>query len=336
MGITKKNRRAVDLFIEFRSLDVFIIFILLFITFLILSPGHRFISKDNMDVFFSIGSEFTIVPIVVGMLMIAGEFDLSVGSNLVFCSFIFFKLLDIGVNVWLSAFLTILVGTFIGFLNGIITVKAKIPSFITTLGTMMLWRGVTLFWSQGLQKALELKGHDLFIKLFTGHIAKFLPMQLLWFIIISVVIGFIVHFHKFGNWVYTTGDNKQAARAMGINTDMVKVVTFSIVGAVVAFVAIMQIIRVGTFTSRAGDGWELKAIAASVVGGAALTGGIGSIFGVFWGALIISLIENGLVVLRIPYYWTFTIFGIVLVASAIISLYIDKKRLSIGAAEAGN
>jgi len=336
MGIDNKRRRAVDLFIEFRSLDVFIIFVLLFLTFLILSPGHRFISKDNMDVFFSIGSEFTIVPIVVGMLMIAGEFDLSVGSNLVFCSFIFFKLIDIGVNVWLSSFLTILVGTFVGFSNGFITVKAKIPSFITTLGTMMLWRGVTLFWSQGLQKALELKGHDFFVKIFTGQIAKFLPVQFLWFIIIALLIGILVHFHRFGNWIYTTGDNKQAARAMGINTDMVKVITFSIVGTVIAFVAIMQIVRVGTFTSRAGDGWELKAIAAAVVGGTALTGGIGSIFGVFWGALIISIIENGLVVLRIPYYWTFTIFGVILVSSAIISLYLDKKRLSVGAAEAGN
>ena len=336
MGIDNKRRRAVDLFIEFRSLDVFIIFVLLFLTFLILSPGHRFISKDNMDVFFSIGSEFTIVPIVVGMLMIAGEFDLSVGSNLVFCSFIFFKLIDIGVNVCLSSFLTILVGTFVGFSNGFITVKAKIPSFITTLGTMMLWRGVTLFWSQGLQKALELKGNDFFVKIFTGQIAKFLPVQFLWFIIIALLIGILVHFHRFGNWIYTTGDNKQAARAMGINTDMVKVITFSIVGAVIAFVAIMQIVRVGTFTSRAGDGWELKAIAAAVVGGTALTGGIGSIFGVFWGALIISIIENGLVVLRIPYYWTFTIFGVILVSSAIISLYLDKKRLSVGAAEAGN
>ena len=331
MEIRKNKKRIIDLFIEFRSLDVFIIFILLFITFLILSPGHRFISKDNMDVYFSIGSEFTVVPIVVGMLMIVGEFDLSVGSNLVFCSFIFFKLLDVGVNVWVSTFITILVGAFIGFSNGIITVKAKIPSFITTLGTMMLWRGVTLFWSQGLQKALELEGQNFFVKLFTGQVGKFLPMQFFWFIIITIIIGFIVHFHRFGNWVYTTGDNKQAARAMGINTDMVKVVTFSIVGAVVAFAAIMQVVRVGTFTSRAGDGWELKAIAASVVGGVALTGGIGSIFGVFWGALIISLIENGLVVLRIAYYWTFAIFGIVLVASAIISLYLDKKRLSLGA-----
>ena len=336
MGIDNKRRRVVDLFIEFRALDVFIIFILLFLTFLLLSPGHRFISKDNLDVFFSIGSEFTIVPIVIGMLMIAGEFDLSVGSNLVFCSFIFFKLIDVGVNVWLSSFLTILVGTFVGFSNGFITVKAKIPSFITTLGTMMLWRGVTLFWSQGLQKALELQGHDFFVKIFTGQIAKFLPVQFLWFIIIALLIGFIVHFHRFGNWLYTTGDNKQAARAMGINTDMVKVITFSIVGAVVAFVAIMQIVRVGTFTSRAGDGWELNAIAAAVVGGTALSGGIGSIFGVFWGALIISIIQNGLVVLRIPYYWTFTIFGVILIFSAIISLYLDKKRLSVGAAEAGN
>jgi len=334
MGVTNKKRRVARLFIDFRSLDVFIIFVLLFIIFMIFAPEKRFISKDNMEVFFSIGSEFTIVPIVVGMLMIAGEFDLSVGSNLVFTSFVFFKLVDFGINVWLSAIITILAGAFVGFSNGIITVKSGIPSFITTLGTMMLWRGVTLFWSQGLQKAVELDNSGFFVKAFTGRLFKFLPMQLLWFIVITLIIGFIVHFHKFGNWIYTTGDNRQAARAMGINTDMIKVISFSIVGTAVAFVAIMQITRVGTFTSRAGDGWGLNAIAASVVGGISLMGGIGSIFGVFWGALIISIIQNGLVILRIPYYWTFTIFGVVLVASAIISLYIDKRRLSIGSTEA--
>jgi simple sugar transport system permease protein len=93
----------------------------------------------------------------------------------------------------------------------------------------------------------------------------------------------------------------------------------------------MQLIRVGTFSSRAGDGWELKAIAASVVGGTALTGGIGSVAGIFWGALIISAIENGLVILRLPYHWTYIIFGLVIVSSVVINAFIEQKRLTMGA-----
>jgi len=117
---------------------------------------------------------------------------------------------------------------------------------------------------------------------------------------------------------------------MGINTDRVKIMCFMIVGVLCAFVAVMQIVRVSTFSSRAGDGWELRAIAASVVGGTSLVGGIGSMVGVFLGALTITVIENGLVLLRIPYFWTYIIFGLVIISSVLSSLYLERKRLGRG------
>ena len=318
-------------FVRMRSLSVLIIFILLGIVFTIFSSGHRFISRENIEVFLAFGSEFNIIALAVGMLMISGEFDLSVGSILVFCSFVFLKLVDTGMHAMPALFLTLLTGTIIGMVHGMITVKARIPSFITTLGAMLFWRGLTLFWSEGLQKPLESSQFPIFNAVLTGSIGGIVPVQFVWFVGIALILGFIVHFHKFGNWIFTTGDNKLAAKAMGINTDRVKVACFSVLGFICSFVAVMQIARVGVFSSRAGDGWELKAIAASVVGGTALTGGVGSIAGVFWGALIISVIENGLVVLRLPYAWTFTIFGVVLVSSVLISLTIEKRRLLLGA-----
>ena len=117
---------------------------------------------------------------------------------------------------------------------------------------------------------------------------------------------------------------------MGINTDRVKTICFVIVGILCAFVAIMQIIRVSSFSSRAGDGWELKAIAASVVGGTALMGGRGNMAGIFLGVVIISVIENGLVVLRIPYFWTYVVFGLVIISSVLLSRYLEKRRLTHG------
>jgi ribose/xylose/arabinose/galactoside ABC-type transport system permease subunit len=147
---------------------------------------------------------------------------------------------------------------------------------------------------------------------------------------IAVLLWLLLHRQRLGNWVYVTGDNPLAARAMGINTSAVKIGTFTFVGLVCSFVAIMQIARTGAFTSRAGDGWELKAIAAAVVGGTSLTGGVGSMAGIFWGALIISLIENGLMVLRIPYFWTYTVFGVVIVGSVILSAFIGQRRAGFG------
>jgi simple sugar transport system permease protein len=325
--------RLINYLIKMRSLNVFFIFLLLFIVFSVFSPGHRFLSKENILIFLAASSEFNIIAIVVAMLMIAGEFDLSVGSILVFCSFTFLKLFDSGMNVLLALIINLGIGSMLGFFNGIITVKTKIPSFITTLGAMLLWRGVTLFWSGGLQKGLELSEIPIMYNAIAGTVGGILSVQFIWFVGIAVVVGFIVHSHKFGNWVISTGDNKLAARAMGINTDRIKMICFTAVGFVVSFAAVMQMFRSGTFSARAGDGWELKAIAASVVGGTALTGGIGSIAGVFWGAMVISIIENGLVFMRVPYYWTFTIFGVVIVSSVLISLLIEKKRLTMGVAE---
>jgi simple sugar transport system permease protein len=316
--------------IQMRSLNVFIIFLLLFIVFTVFSPGNYFISRDNMKVFLATGAEFNIVAIAVGMLMIAGEFDLSVGSILVFASWIFYVFYNAGIPVFLALILTLGSGGVVGLINGYITVKAKIPSFITTLGTMLFWRGVTLIWSGGLQAGMELEQNPIMFKAITGVIGDLIPAQFIWVLGITLIIALVLHFHRFGNWIITTGDNKQAARAMGINTDRIKIVCFTIVGVAVAFVAIMQIFRASTFSARSGDGWELKAIAAAVVGGTALTGGIGSIMGIFWGALVISIIENGLIFLRINYWWTFTVFGVIIVATAILSQFIEGRRIMMG------
>ncbi len=327
---SKVETSPLNYFIRFRSLSVFLVFLLLCIVFAVFSPHHRFISKENIEVFLGLGAEFNIIVLAVGMLMICGEFDLSVGSILVFCSFIFLKLFDTGMNVFLAAFATLSIGALIGLLNGVITTKAGIPSFITTLGGMLFWRGLTIFLSEGLQRPLDISPDHLFNKLLTGNLGGVVPVQFLWFLGIALILGLLIQFHKFGNWVFTTGDNKQAAKAMGINTDRIKMVCFAILGLICSFVAIMQIVRVGIFTSRAGDGWELKAIAASVVGGTALSGGIGSMTGIFWGALTISIIENGLVLLRIPYYWTYIIFGVVIISSVIISSLMEQKRVTMG------
>ena len=327
---SRKNKFGSAL-VRMRALNVFIIFVLLFIVFAVFSPGHRFLSGENMQLFMSIGAEFNIVAIVVGMLMIAGEFDLSVGSILVFSSWYVFVLYNAGVLILLTFILVLCIGGIVGFINGIITVKAKIPSFITTLGTMLLWRGVTLLWSGGLQAGMDLEQNPIMYKAITGTIGNLIPAQFLWFLLIVLIIALVMHFHKFGNWIFTTGDNKMAARAMGINTDRIKIICFMVVGTAVAFVAVMQMYRASTFSARAGDGWELKAIAASVVGGTALTGGIGSMMGIFWGALVISIIENGLIFLRINYWWTFTVFGVIIVSTAIISKYLEQRRSMIGA-----
>jgi simple sugar transport system permease protein len=327
---TRPNRGFIGSLRRTRSLSTFIIAAILFVLFSVFSPGKYFATPDNLQIFLATEAEFGIIALAVGVLMIAGEFDLSVGSVLAFCSLTFVRLFSAGVNGVLALFITILVGAAVGLFHGIITVKAQIPSFITTLGGLMLWRGITLFWSGGQQQGLELENIPGLYAAIGGAKIGFVPIQFVWVVGITLLVVFFMSYHKLGNWVYVTGDNKLAARAMGINTDRIKIACFVLVGVAVGFVSVMQLFRASTFTARAGDGLELSAVAAAVVGGTALSGGIGSIAGVFWGAMVISLIENGLVLMRIPYWWTFTVFGLIIIFSVILSKIIEARRMSVG------
>ncbi len=314
-----------------RSSSIIVVLVVLVLGFAILSPEHRFVDPDNLDVLLSLGSEFSIVALGVGLLMVCGEFDLSIGSILVFCSFIFLRLFEAGVPLFFIALVTILVGAVLGIINALVTVRGQIPSFITTLGTMMMWRGLALLFSGGEQRGCDVSTvpSRYFLPFFTGKIGGVFPAQAFWFVVFAVFLGILLHYHRFGNWVFATGDNRDAARAMGINTDLVKTVCFVIVGILCGFVACAQITRTACFTSRAGDGWELKAVVASVVGGTSLRGGVGSMVGIFVGALTISIIENGLVVMRIPYFWTYVVFGLVILFSVLSSMYIEKKQREV-------
>jgi len=317
-------------YFSYRSSSVFLIFIGLVLISIFFSPENRFISPENIDILLAEGSEFSIVVLGIGMLMICGEFDLSLGSILVFCSFIFFKLFQAGMNLFLAGIIILFIGAILGLFNGIITVKGYIPSFITTLGTKMLWRGLMLLLSKGFTTPFDREISQLFCDILTGKIGGFVPVQVVWFVGGVLILGFLLHSHKFGNWIYAAGGNKLAARAMGISTDWVKISCFLIDGILCAFVGVMQVIRVGAFFPQAGQGWELKAIASSVVGGTALMGGKGSMVGIFLGALIICVIENALVMLRIPYFYTHIVFALVMITSVLLSMHTEGRRLRHG------
>jgi simple sugar transport system permease protein len=324
--LSKKNS-FLNAFLQFKSLGVLVIFVVLVVLMSIFSPENNFIRAKNIQNLLSFGSEFGIIVLGAGMLMIAGEFDLSVGSVLAFSSFIFGALFRAGMHPLPAFIITLAGGGAMGALNGIITVKGRILSFVTTLGTMMLWRGLTLLATGGTQFACDVTVHPAFTAALNGKIGGYFPVQALWFLFFAVLLYLLLHRHKFGNWVYATGDNKLAARAMCIRTDIVKILSFVIVGVLVAFSSVIQISRVASFSSRVGTGWELRVIAAAVVGGTSLLGGRGSMIGIFLGALIIIVIENALTIMRLPYEWTFSVYGAVILLSALLDLFIEKKKL---------
>jgi simple sugar transport system permease protein len=317
--------RPTQVFVRFRNAGVLAILLLLVVGAAIVTPDHNFIRGANLQTLLSLGSEFGIIVLGVGVLMIAGEFDLSIGSVLAFCSLIFTLLIALPVNPFLAALVTLMCGSLIGTLNGLITVKAKVVSFIATLGAMLFWRGLTLMLSGGTMRSALLDDHPFFVNLFTGKLGGIIPAQGIWFVFFALVLGLVLQKQRFGNWIYATGDNALAARAMAINTDWVKIVCFIIVASLVAFSAVIQTTRLSAFSSRVGTGWELRAVAAAVVGGTSLLGGRGSMLGIFLGALIIIVIENMVGLARLAYEWTFMVLGLVTLGAVLLDLFVERR-----------
>jgi len=314
-------------FLRQRAASTFLVFVGLVIIFSLFSPRHVFINVRNIAALGKLFPDLGVVALGVGMLMICGEFDLSVASVLPFCAYIFARSLYAGMAPFWGMVLAILVGCGLGWINGFLTVKTRMPSFITTLGTLMFWRGILYVWSQMMPLGIRqyIPTGSSFEKVFAGTIMGFFPVQALWFALFAVVLGVLLHYHRFGNWVYATGDNRDAARAMGINTDWVKTLCFVIVGALCGFVACMQSVRIGSFAATQGIGMELRSIAACVVGGTSLRGGVGSMSGVTLGALTIPILDNGLILLRVPVFGITAFIGLATILFVVLNTYVERR-----------
>ncbi|MBA7472394.1 Ribose import permease protein RbsC [subsurface metagenome] len=303
-----------------------IAFVAIVLFFIIFTPNHLFIDLRNLASMGKLIPDLGIVALGVGMLMICGEFDLSITSLIPLCSYVFVTLLMKGINPALALIIILPVGAALGFINGVIVVKTGLPSFIITLSTMLFWRGVVYGLSRMSPIALTkyINPYPSFEKILTGTIGRF-PVQVIWFVGIAIILGLLLHFNKFGNWIFATGSSKETARAMGINTNMVKTTCYIIIGVLCAVVCTLQAVRLGSFNATQGIGFELKTIAAAVVGGTSLRGGVGNMLNIFLGILIIKIIENGLILMRVPVFGVEAFIGLAIILFVIINNFIQRR-----------
>jgi simple sugar transport system permease protein len=289
--------------------------------FYILSP--LFLSLDNIRTILEIVPELGIMVVGVTVLMISGEFDLSVGSIFALSTIVLVKLMNSGMNLWTATVLSMALCLFAGLLNGVITVQLGIPSFITTLGTMMVWRGLLLLITQGWPPFFPEEA-TLLAQIVVGELG-FFRMSLIWFALIVIIFWIVLERSRFGNWIFATGGNPGTARALGINTRRVKGVNFIISSFLAGFSGLIQGCRLQAVLPSAGTGVELQAIAAAVIGGTFLSGGVGSVVGGSIGCFLIRIIDNGLVMARAPGYWFRIFIGIFLIIAVVLNMFIVKK-----------
>ena len=258
----------------------------------------------------------------VGLLMIAGEFDLSVGSTFALSAYLMAMSFNAGLPAPLAVLIALGMGAAIGLINALITLKANIPSFIATLGGMMFWRGILLAISGGQPRSFHpgpfMKG------LFAGSLGP-IQAQFVWAIAVAFLGYLLLERHRLGNHIFAVGGNRDSAVAIGVDPFGVKLACFVIVGVLAAFAGVVSTVRVPSVSPEQGAGMELQAIAACVIGGLSLMGGKGSVVGIFLGTSLLFTITSALLLLRVPGTFLNMFIGLLIVVAVIFNRLTERE-----------
>ena len=287
----------------------------------------RFLTADSLASIFTVAAELGVVSSGITFLMISGEFDLSIGSVLGMSGMIFALTCKAGWPYFWAWIVSLLASAIIGFVNGFVTVKVRIPSFITTLGAMMFWRGILLAVTGGFPVTYFPREMPLMLFALNGRFAGQFRTSAIWFLALAFILNIVLTRTRYGNAVYATGGNKEAARVLGVETDKVKLVNFLISSVLAGLAGCIQFARFFSVDPMRGFGLELEAIAATVIGGTLLSGGAGNLVGTIFGVLLVGMVRSGLVQAGAPAYWYQAFVGLIVVAAVIINTSLRRWAL---------
>jgi ribose transport system permease protein len=287
---------------------VFIALLVIFVISAAASP--YFLTSYNMSVVARSLAFVGLITIGQSMLMMLGELDLSLGVIGGLCGVVSGMLMiNLGLNPWVALLACLLLGAALGCFNGLMVTVLKLHSLVLTIGTAGVFGGANLVLTKGvaitnIPKEIQFLGRgDLF-----G-----VPMPFVVMLIVLIIASFVIMKTPFGRYIYAIGDNTPAARMLGIKVDTVRVLVFTIAGMLAALAGLLMVTRLGTAQPSIGETWVLPPIAASVIGGVATTGGVGTPLGAILGAAIIGVIENIIVLFGVSPYWQGVVSGFIVV-----------------------
>jgi simple sugar transport system permease protein len=278
-----------------------------------------------------VAAQVGILGSAVALLMIAGEFDLSIGSMVGAAGMVIaIGVGEFGLPVWLSILLAFAIALSIGFLNGYLVVRTRLPSFIVTLGTLFILRGVTIGVTRVLTGRTQVGGlsdavaADPISFLFTAQVGP-LKASILWWIGLALVATWVLLRTPFGNWIFGTGGNAVAARNVGVPVARVKIILFMATAASAALLATVQVLSVGSGDVLRGEQKEFEAIITAVIGGTLLSGGYGSAIGTVFGALTLGMTKNGLQFAGVGGDWYQAFLGVLLLMAVVVNNWIRQR-----------
>ena len=298
------------------------LFILITASAIMALINPRFATMGNLVTVLRQTSINAVIATGMTFAILTGGIDLSVGSVLGFCGAVAAYMVSSGSSVGLTLITALLIGTVIGYINGSLITIGRLQPFIATLGTVTLLRGVILVFTQGRPIGLgSTSGSEIFTYIGRGFAGP-IPIPVIIMIAVFILAHYILRHTKIGRYIYATGSNEEATMYSGIKTDRVKRFVYSVSGMMAALAGILITARLGSAQPTAGVGYELDAIAAVVLGGTSMAGGIGTIAGTAIGALIIGVLNNALNLMQVSSYYQDVAKGIVI----LIAVLLDRKQ----------
>jgi ribose transport system permease protein len=316
------GRRMVNLVIEYNFIAIFLIVVAIAAS---LSPN--FLTFTNIANLFQQASVVGIVAIGMTFVILTGNIDLSVGSLVALMGMIVAVLLHSGYPPIVAVLVTLAAGTALGAVMGATTALARVPSFIITLAGLVSFRGLTYLMTDG----VPVSGLEPGFAALSSTMVPVLPgfsvasMGII-FVGLCVLAGLVLRFTAFGEYVYATGGNPEAARLSGLPTRFIVTAVFAISGLSAALGGILLTSRLRIGQPTAAQGLELDAIAAVVLGGTSLFGGRGSILGTFFAVMLLQVLRNIFNLLGLGSFYQMTVTGVIIVAAILLNTMIDRRR----------
>jgi ribose transport system permease protein len=300
-----------------------VVAIALFVFFSLAAPA--FLNAQSLVLVVQQTAFVGMAAVAFTFLMTAGELDLSMGSAYGLASILTaWFITSAGLDPWLAVVLVLGYGVLLGLFNGVVTVIIGVPSFIVTLGMLSLLRGLALFVSNNYPIQLPAAVESPFFAITGGDLFG-VSAQVIWFIGVAVVGFVVLKYMTYGYHVSATGGNQVAAQEMGINTRLIKISTFVLVSVMCALVGLIQVGWLRNAAPTTGSGFELQVIGAVLIGGTAMSGGEGGVVGSVIGALILGMINVGLVLMGLPPESTAIASGAIIVAAGTTDVLIRRR-----------
>jgi simple sugar transport system permease protein len=307
--------------------------------FAIIAGDSGFLSLAGSANYLTVAAELGIIAVPVALLMIGGEFDLSIGS-IIGASGMVMTILAVQYrwNIWAAIAVAMLLALLVGFLNGYLVLRTGLPSFIVTLGTQFVLRGATIGITRGLTGLTQIGGltetggFNLAQTIFGSNITigdGHFPISIVWWLAITTLATWVLLRTSFGNWIFGVGGDAQAARNVGVPVSRVKILLFMGTAFAGCLLAVIQGIGATGADVLRGQTQEFLAIIAVVIGGTLLTGGYGSAIGSAFGALIYGIVGQGIFFVGVDADWNSVVLGFMLLLAVLLNSYVRKYAMEV-------